>query len=545
MRRYSRASCIVLAALLSCARAALPIGPDPTTALQRGIAALEQGELAEAYRLLSQGLEEDRSSGTATELKLRFYSGLTLQRQAAESTTDQARIARLGEAAGLYERALAIDPHSGGALNNLAQVYAGLGRDADAERIFERAVALDVRLRPFYNRNYADFLAHREDWTRAEEHYRKALEDAPDDLQAHESLVAVLSGHRPEGVPEYLWFLIGHGQMLWAEEEALKRLEQGTEYLTILIASLAEQSYRPEEFSASPAAQALRSLSERSDAGEGAREVLRVHEGQDFEPASYRWWAEKSQTSEIFVGEPTPRQAFRHLLRTLGEAEQKAERDDAARRYFQLSILLTPAEPDLAAFRMLVSLPTSREEVAAIDHMAEWNERLLPHEPSPAIAPLVKTEGWQQALSRQANTATPADLYLYRHDLGLLYSFFSRWDGEGPASGIYQLSRATQMGRVGPPDGPPDTPTFDARIYTRLAAGYTETGRPEQARRTLVSLVDAYRSQGLEDEAKAVQWALNSSQGRRHLPNRRREVFDDPPLQLQDFTTQPPSRPPQ
>jgi tetratricopeptide (TPR) repeat protein len=520
------------------------IEPDTTTSLQRGIEALEQGELEEAYHLLSQGLEEDRGSGTATELNLRFYSGLTLQRQAAESTTNQTRIKRLGEAAAFYERALEIDPGSGGSLNNLAQVYVDLGRDADAERVFERAVALDVRLRPFYNRNYADFLAHLGDWIRAEEHYRKALEEEPDDLQSHKSLVVVLSEHRPEGLPEYLWFLIGHGQMLWAEKEALKRLEQGKEYLTILVASLAEQSYRPEDFSASQAAQTLRALSGRSDIGEGAREVLRLHEGQDFDPKSYRWWAEKGQTSGIFVGQPTPRQAFRHLLRSLGEAEQKAERYDVARRYFRLSILLTPAEPDLLAFRMLVNLPSSSEDVAAIDRLADWNEGLLRPKPDSFTGLFVETTGWKQALSRQANTATQADLYLYRHDLGLLYSFFRRWDGKGPTSGIYQLSQATQMGGVGPPDGPPDTPTFDARIYTRLAAGYADTGKPEQAKQTLYNLIDAYRSHGLGDEANALQVVLKSSQGRHRPPDRRREVFDDPPLRLQDFTTEPPGRPP-
>ena len=102
------------------------------------------------------------------------------------------------------------------------------------------------------------------------------------------------------------------------------------------------------------------------------------------------------------------------------------------------------------------------------------------------------------------------------------------------------------MGGVGPPDGPPDTPTFDARIYTRLAAGYTETGRPEQARRTLVSLVDAYRSHGLGAEADALLLILNPGQGRHRLPDRRRNVLDEPPLlRLQDFTTGPPQGPPQ
>jgi tetratricopeptide (TPR) repeat protein len=515
--------------------------------VEEGIRLLEQGELEMAHQVLLQELGRAKQE---EELEVRFYLGLTRQQQAETDVDDSLRRSHLAEAASWYEKALEIDNERGPVLNNLAQVYVDLDRPEQAERMFERAVAQVGPLQPFFHRNYGDFLVRRGNWKRAADHYRQTLDEEPDDLQAHTSLVKILSQDLPELLPEYLWFLIGKGQMLWAEEEALKRLvassvppEQEKEYLTILVGASAARSYLPQEFLTGHAADVLRSLSDRPDIGEGAREVLRLHEGQDFDLASYRWWAEQGKASGIFVGEPTPRQTFRHLLRSLGEAEQKAERYDVARRYFRLSILLTPAEPDLAAFRMLVNLPSSSEDVAMIDQMAEWNEGLL--RPKPSNVLFIETAGWKQALSRQANTATQADLYLYRHDLGLLYSFFRRWDGKGPASGIYQLSQATQMGGIGPPDGPPDTPTFDARIYTRLALGYAETGKPEQARQTLYDLMAAYRSHGLGDEADALQGVLlKSGQGGRHPPNRRREVFDDPPLRLQDFTTEPPSRSP-
>jgi tetratricopeptide (TPR) repeat protein len=464
---------------------------------------------------LRAGLSQSCSGGGEEELACWFRGGLDLQSQADEAKEPPQKIALLQGAARAYEKALSLDPNRGATLNNLAQVYAGLGRDADAEGLFERAVVLKETLRPFFHRNFGDFLILRGDWQRAAESYRATLEENPGDRQAHASLVEILSQHRPAALPEYLSFLIGKGQILQAEEEGLNRLEMGpgvqaTEYLTIVVASLAEQSYRPEEFSSSRAAQVLKSLSDQAEIGEGAREVLRLHEGKDFRPESYRWWAER----------PIPRREFRHLIRSLGEAQRKANRYDLARSYLRLSVFLTQAEPDLAAFRMLVNLPTAGEDIAAIDAMAETNETLLPGSP-----------------------AALADVILYRHDLGLFYGFLRHWKGEGPSSGIYQLSRAIRMGGVGQLDGPPDTPVFDARLYTRLAAGYTDTGKPERSRQTLLDLVEAYRSHDMRAEADALQAMLTSGRGRYRPFDRRREAFDDPPLLLRDFTTQLPGTP--
>ena len=171
---------------------------------------------------------------------------------------------------------------------------------------------------------------------------------------------------------------------------------------------------------------------------------------------------------------------------------------------------------------MMIRLPSAVEDIATIDSLATWNE-----------------EGLRRTGARKA------DLYLYRHDLGLLYSFLERLeDGRRPASRIYQLARATQIasGGIGPPGGLPDTPTFDARIYSRLAAGYAATGQPDQAMSTLEDLVEAYLAHGLKAEAEALNYILRLGR-RRTLQDRRREILDDPPFQLQDFTTEPPEPP--
>jgi tetratricopeptide (TPR) repeat protein len=463
---------------------------------------------------LRAGLSQDCAGSGEEKLTCWFHQGLDLQSQAGEGI-ESPKSALLQSAALAYEQALALDPNRGATLNNLAQVYAGLGRDADAERLFVRAVALKDPLRPFYHRNFGDFLVHRGDWQRAAKSYRATLEENPGDRQAHTSLVEILSQHSPQAVPETISFLIRKGQVLPAEEEALNRLEmgnatQGVEYLTILVSSLAEQSYLPEEFASSRAAQVLKSISDQAEIGEGAREVLRVNEGQDLRPGSYSWWAKP----------PIPRREFRHLLRSLAESQSKAAHYDLARSYLRLSVDLTQAEPDLAASWMLVNLPTAGEDVAAIDAMVERNERLLPRSP-----------------------ATQAEVRLYRHDLGLYYGFLKHWQGAGPSSGIYQLSKAIHAGGVDPLSGPPNTPVFDARLYTRLSAGYTETGKPDRARRTLFELAEAFRSHGMDREADALLAMLGGGHNRHRPPDRRRETFDDPALSLRDFTTERPGPP--
>jgi len=491
--------------------------------------AFDEGDLERAFRLFQQILDHELAPGDPKEYAARFYLGLILQQQAAVQPEDR-RAELLTRAASQYERALEVNPQGGGALNNLAQIYAELHRDADAQRLFERAVALNVPLRPFYYRNYADFLASRGEWLRAAEHYRETLKEEPEDRQAHESLTAIYSQHLPDKIPGYLWFLIAQGQTIWAQEIAVDRLnlsrkpEELEIYLTLLVAALAGQARLPEEIHSTQEAVTATALTTLSSGpvAEGAREILRLHGADSLDPTSYGWWAERGRPAGNAEGELSPRQAFRHLIRSLGEAQRKTDRFESARQYFRLSVLLTHDEPDLEAFRMMLTLPPEAQDVATVDYLAEWNEDVL----------------------RQV-TPEVGDLYLYRHDLGLIYSFLPQWQKEGPATAIYQLKEAIQIDKehtkeILSPDGPPDSPTFDARLWTRLAREYSKE-RPEQARATLYDLVDAYNRHDLHDEADLLLAMLQGSRPPHQEPPR--DVVDDPPARLQDFTTNPPEPP--
>ncbi len=430
----------------------------------------------------------------------------------AEIEADAARKkALLEDAESAFQQALALDPVRGAALNNLAQVEADLGHDTDAERLFERAVALDAPLRPFYHRNFGDFLTARGQWDRAIQQYRRSLEEQPSDRQAHESLAAVLSRHRPDAIPEYVRFLLDRSQWTWAEEVVLSRLRAAPseEYLFLLAEARAGQTTAPDQLLPQEDIDVLQDLTAHPRLGDGARQLLLLREGGDFNPASFSWWGER----------PGARQAFRSLARSFGDSQRQAGRLASAQDYYQLAVLLSSAEPDLVSFRRMLDLPSASEDVETLDRLASWNEKTL----------------------RKGGAPSRTDLYRYRHDLGLHYASLEKWADCGcPTSGIFQLEQAIHLDDV---TGPPGSdPPFDPRTYFELAWGYLATGRDPEASEVMNGVVIAIETHGLTPVGHILSTTTPTG------PDWTEPDLahpDEPPFVpvLRDFTTDPP-RPP-
>jgi tetratricopeptide (TPR) repeat protein len=101
-----------------------------------------------------------------------------------------------------FDRALALDPASTDALREKAAACQALGRTAEAEELYKRA----VELRPAYWGNYSylgAFYYRRARYAEAEAAFRKVIELVPDNARGYSSLGAVLheaGGRDPEAV---------------------------------------------------------------------------------------------------------------------------------------------------------------------------------------------------------------------------------------------------------------------------------------------------------------------------------------------------------
>jgi Tfp pilus assembly protein PilF len=492
-----------------------------TGPLTAAIAALENDELETARAGFEAALREaEGRDDRNTQYEALFYLGLLWSRLADATDTEQ-RDSLLAEAARRYERALAFEPRSGPALNNLAEVYGRLGRDREAERFHASAAATDDLLRPLYRRNFGDFLAARGEWRRAAEQYRLTLAEEPNDEPAHEALSKILRAREAAALPAYLWFLVEHGQARSAEKTAADALPEATNadtaraLLVVLAAALAEQSYPPERFGEERPAteEALRAAVERADVGEGARDLRDLHAGQDLAPEHYRWWlAAEIATAgaagpAAAAGQP-PREVFRSLARSLAERELLAESLARAEDHFALAVYFDPRTPDLLAVRGLARVAARTGESQRLDEAAAHTEKLL------------------------SGVPPTADAYGYRHDLGILYSWLKQWGSERDAtasSALFQLSRAATLA-----DSDEDAASgLDARVYSYLVEGYVATGGDALANTAWLRLADAYRRHNHAAEADNLLAVYDPGSHRwpRALRrSERRQVFDDPPF---------------
>jgi serine/threonine-protein kinase len=90
-----------------------------------------------------------------------------------------------------FDRALALDPANADALREKAAAFQALGRGAEAEALYRRA----VELRPRYWGNYShlgSFYYRRARYAEAEQAFRKVIELVPDSPRGYSSLGAVL-----------------------------------------------------------------------------------------------------------------------------------------------------------------------------------------------------------------------------------------------------------------------------------------------------------------------------------------------------------------
>lgn len=505
--------------LLLVAAAAPAAADDELAAGQRAVREGRWGDAVAVLSPLCPQLAED----AASQARCFFYLGVGWQQLAAAAGSEEAEGGQSGErlssagkqelagaldderralrrrAVDSYQRALELDPPAAPAHHNLAKLHAELGDAERAAHHFELALQhADGRRRPAYLESYGDFLAARGDRRGATSRYRQAVLLAPRSSSAHDKLMAVYR-RDPEGLVAYLRRLVDGGQVLRARRTALDFLApaqpatdpdfesplgpaQRRQLLTVVAAALSGEVYDRRAFPDGDVAARLQWIADHDRTlGDGAREILRMHQRASWRPEDYRWWAARGAGNE--TGGAEPRDAFRRLVRAMGRWYQRHGEGGVAEKCYRLADELVAEESDPQAARELADLYLERgERDKLLELVGRYESRL------------------QEAAGGRRASET---LLAYRLTTGrMLDHLGQRGDGTSPASAIYQLERGFQLAsrldaedaaRLGARYVNLRPPRFPPALVERLAEGYRAAGRLEQANEVRLAAVESYQ----------------------------------------------------
>lgn len=493
--------------------------PSPEEIVARGKAALEAGNYEDALAWFRRGMS--RADSSNWEVRFLFYSGLTYQKRVEEQRTSLRKKEWIEQAERHYLQVLERDPRSATTMNNLARLYEAAGRTAEASRMYERALQLEQSPEPALEKNYADFLAKNGQWEEAANRYEALVKKEPQSTAPHKTLVERYLKIGSPRLIDYLWELVEQGQVLRTEEASLAALEAREwepelvdQLFTILAVSLSQRYYAADSFLEGQAAERLQHLTQSSNASIArcAEELVRVHGREDLQPQSYPWWSKRGDPEEEAPRGMWPRDAFRELVRSLGQRAKQVQNFELAERYFRLAADLAPDEVDPLGFRELVDLYVEQNRMDEL--------RLLAEEYEPQLFMGKGTAYRESHLAK---------IFDYHRTLAELYAYLDQWGHErDPNSAIFQLSRAWQTARLLDEQSAKEEVgrvEFTPQLANLLAQGYQSTGQEEKSSEVRLSAAEMYLQDGNDRKAELVLAPLEDSEAQNRLTSSHRARY--------------------
>ena len=413
-----------------------------------------------------------------------FYMAVTKQQQAKHLIVKQDQKSILSEAADLYQKMLEIQPSSGSALNNLAQIYNQLGKMDEAGKSYELAIESDDSRKSFYAHNYADFLRENEKKSKAIQYYQIAVEGQPGDVEAQEELVkAYISAKSPRIFP-HLWQSMKDGRILQAQEFVLDALlskgwkkDEKIELLTILVFGLSKQFYDPQNFKASDTGKILKTIFGDQAISAGIEELFVLHDTAKHEPYDFNWW-QKGKTWQEAPRGIWRFEAFRMLSKSIGKWYQQNKNPRLAKDYYLLSGVFRYDDLDPDAFLRCADLYIANDNLDDLKNMIEEYGSLL-------------FEG-KGAAYRDSDLLK---IYKYHSALGVIYTNLKIWgNSRTPASAIFQLENARSIAsRYNRSiENKKEVIQIEPRLINYLADGYNATNQPNKAFQLRLTAADEY-----------------------------------------------------
>ncbi|MEN8180054.1 MAG: hypothetical protein ABFS39_15740, partial [Pseudomonadota bacterium] len=454
---------------------------------KRGRAALESGSYPDALKYFSEG--SSRASDPNLKARLHFRQAVTLQQMAGNPEFGDPKN-QLRRAARMYHVYLKTNPDSAAAANNLAKIYEQFGNEfveaanpeqarrhfIRAEENYKKAVKTTGARQGMYLKNYADFLEGAGNWERAKIIYAQIIAEHPLSPALQQSMADSYGKRGLDDLAEYLWNLLDAGYVRQSTDFALDAIQKSSnqndksriELLTIVCASLAEQTEDRRSLLESETGGQISALAKDKFLAEGAAEIIRLHQGRELNPGQYRWWAErKFQHEDPAIG-LWPVDGFRALIRSLGSRSKRSGDPRLAEAYFRLAADLQEWEIDPMAVRALVQMHAEANSFKKIDEaLSQYQIRLF--------------EGKGQAY-RESQVGK---IFQYHQTLGELYALIERWGDSGRVdSAIFQLEHAREKSMVlqnRSSKALPEKYQFTPPMVDILATGYKNTGKAVQA----------------------------------------------------------------
>jgi tetratricopeptide (TPR) repeat protein len=182
LKSLAFAAALLVASERSAAQAPVVPTARPERVTERVVSLTSEGKLAEAERVLQEALSQCRRPGSAPNcaLLLSFTQAYLAQQKGPSG---------YAEARELYSRLLVEQPHNGAVLNNLALIEDGMGHNAEAERLWQQAIASDPERGAHYALLLGDHYLGLGDSVRALQAYEQVEQALPDSDEPRRRIV--------------------------------------------------------------------------------------------------------------------------------------------------------------------------------------------------------------------------------------------------------------------------------------------------------------------------------------------------------------------
>jgi len=486
----------------------VPAGASADKPIQTALIALNEQDFERAIYEFDRALREARDNNDSlAEGTAHFYMGLVLQRQIeAKGNSHPEEVDKwLRNAQWHYERATQKLPDSSGVWNNLAQIYAREGNKKKADRdkageAFRKAISIADERQPLYTVNYADFLAesrkNRED---AIVFYDLALEAQPTNERVFQTLLEYFRANDTDRVPELLGKQLERGQVFQAAEAAVDLLENdgrrlkrqlGDNLLELIVRSLTRLCNQPQDFLDTELAKRLAKLG-RTDGyyAQPVGEIFSLYQDV-FRDEAYEWWTKEASSRRKSSSGKSRLDAFRSLIRALGDRSQRRHQFDRAEAYYMLAFRIDRTGPDGKALAKLADLYVQTNQEEKLRQTESWLESIF------------DTKG---SIYQKMDLA---EIFEYHRAIGIIYMHIDQLPKRNYSEqAIYHLNRALRTSANYNEDLRKDRdskPIVEPELVNLLDKILKQTGQTRRAFELRVETAQNYRLVGRLDAATNV-----------------------------------------